>query len=63
MNDLRERLTELEIRFTHQSLLLDELSDEVSACHRRIDRLEQENAGLRETLRGLSDTPEESPDE
>lgn len=58
-----ERLDDLEIRFSHQGRQLDELSDEVLGCYRRIERLERENRRLQMMLRQLAPTPEESPDE
>ena len=43
MNELQERLNELEIRFTHQAMLLEELNDVVAENARRIDLLERDN--------------------
>ncbi len=63
MEDLQERLTELEIRFTHQSRLIDELNDEVTKCNRRIAALERDNRTLRDTLQSLAPELIESPDE
>ncbi len=63
MND-DERLTELEIRFTHQQLLLEDLSDQIAECHRRIAQLEAENRRLSEmVLRALAEETPLSPDE
>jgi len=58
-----DRLTELEIRSAHQSRLLEELSDEVLGCYRRIEALERENRRLGDTLRRLAPELVESPDE
>ena len=58
-----ERLTELEIRFTHQSLQLEELSSELLACYRRIEALERESRRLRDMLSTLAPELIESPDE
>ena len=63
MNELQERLNELEIRFTHQAMLLEELNDVVAESARRIDLLERDNRQVREMLRGLAPQLSESPDE
>lgn len=63
MDEVLERLTELEIRYSHQGVVIEELNQVVIDCCRRIERLEQENAGLREMLRGLAPDLDESPDE
>lgn len=63
MDELQERLTELEIRFMHQNRLIDELNDEVAECGRRIASLERENRALRESLKSLAPELQESPDE
>lgn len=56
-------MTELEIRFSHQSLLVDELNEVVADCNLRIERLIKENRQLREMIKGLQPQLEESPDE
>lgn len=63
MDEILERLTELEIRYSHQSLQLEELSGEVLAFGQRIERLELENRRLREMLGSLAPELIESPDE
>ncbi|MCD6188215.1 MAG: SlyX family protein [Desulfuromusa sp.] len=63
LEELQERVTELEIRFSHQTQLLDELNEVLTDCNRRIDRLSQENQHLRATISTLSPVLEESPDE
>lgn len=63
MDDVLERLTELEIRFSHQSLQLEEMNSELLAFGQRIERLEQENRRLREMLGGMAPELIESPDE
>ncbi len=63
LNDLQERVTELEIRFSHQTQLLDELNDELVNCNHRIDQLSKENQHLREAVSTFSPALEESPDE
>jgi len=61
--ELQERVTELEIGFSHQTQLLDELNEVLTDCNHRIDRLSKENQRLRETISTLSPVLEESPDE
>ncbi|HXV19693.1 MAG TPA: SlyX family protein [Desulfuromonadales bacterium] len=63
MKELQERLNELEIRFTHQARLIDELNSEIVACNQRLSRLERENRSFREMLQNLAPTLTESPDE
>ncbi|MCD6582112.1 MAG: SlyX family protein [Desulfuromusa sp.] len=61
--ELQDRVTELEIRFSHQSQLVDELNEVLTDCNQRIDRLSKENQRLRATLSTLAPSLEESPDE
>ena len=63
MKELQERLNELEIRFTHQARIIDELNSEIVACNQRLSRLERENRSFREMLQSLAPTLTESPDE
>ena len=63
LEELQNRMTELEIRFSHQSQLLDELNEVLTDCNQRIDRLSKENQRLRETVSTLAPSLEESPDE
>jgi uncharacterized coiled-coil protein SlyX len=63
IDELTERLTELEIRYAYQVRLLDELNEVVTESGRRLNALEQENRRLRETLSRLAPEPIESPDE
>lgn len=63
MDELQKQIDELEIRFTHQARLLDELNDVVTEGANRIARLERENRMLREMMRGLAPETPESPDE
>lgn len=64
MDATTERLQELEIRYTHQERLLDELSAVLAAACARIDRLEEDHRSLRGALRRLaSDDYTLSPDE
>lgn len=63
MEKLDQRLTDLEILYSHQSQLIEELNEVVADCSRRIDHLARENRSLRETLRSLAPEMTESPDE
>ncbi len=58
-----ERLTELELKFMDQAQMLEQLSDEIADCHRRIDDLSRENKSLQEMVRNLEPENEASPDE
>ena len=62
-DELQDRITELEIRFSHHAQLVDELNEVVIDCNRRIDRLGRENQRLREMISTMSPALEESPDE
>tara|TARA_B100001093_G_C26775813_1_gene992312 strand:+ start:244 stop:456 length:213 start_codon:yes stop_codon:yes gene_type:complete len=50
------RLVELEIRFTHQQALLDELSDLIRSQATDIVRLKEEVVRLRDSIRPDEDT-------
>ncbi len=64
MDDLQDRLVDLEVRYTHQAQLLDELNEVLTDACARVERLEQENRRLREQLRLLAvDDYTLSPDE
>ena len=63
MDELTERLVELEIRYTHQNRMIEELNEELTAANERIDRLTREVAGLRDMLGSLGPDLLESPDE
>lgn len=63
LEELQERITELEVRFSHQSQLVDELNEVVTDCNLRIDRLQKENRQLQEMIKSLSPEMLESPDE
>ncbi|HEY5673811.1 MAG TPA: SlyX family protein [Malonomonas sp.] len=62
-DELQDRITELEIRFSHQAQLVDELNLVVTDCNLRIDRLSKDNQQLREMLSTFAPALEESPDE
>lgn len=63
MTEDSERLTAMEVRYSHQARLLDELNDELTAANLRIDELAREVRSLREMLGSLAPQMEESPDE
>ena len=63
MQDLSDRIVELEIRFTHQAQLVDELNQELAHANRRITLLEKENRAFREMFKSMSPEMIESPDE
>jgi SlyX protein len=63
MEELRERVSELEILFSHQALQLGELNEELVKSNRRIDRLETENRRLRDMLQAFAPDTPLSPDE
>ena len=63
MKDMQDRITELEIRFTHQASLIDELNEEVLGCYRRLASLESDNGRMSEMLKSLAPSLTESPDE
>ena len=62
-DELQDRITELEIRFSHQTQLVEELNEVVTDCNLRIDRLSRQNQQLQEMISSLSPALEESPDE
>ena len=63
METLEKRLTELEILYSHQVQLIEELNDVVADCNLRIDQLTKENRSMREMLSSLAPEMTESPDE
>ena len=63
MSHNEERLNELEIRYMSQEQTIEELSDEVALCHKRLNELERQNRSLREMMQNLAPDTEESPDE
>jgi SlyX protein len=63
MDELHRRIDELEIRYTHQEQILDELNGVVAECNQRIARLERDVNSYREMLQSLAPGLPESPDE
>ncbi|NIQ11702.1 MAG: SlyX family protein [Gammaproteobacteria bacterium] len=63
MDELRERIIELEIRYAHQNNLIEELNTELTRANMRIDQLERETKMMREMLGNLQPEMTQSPDE
>lgn len=63
MEEFKQRLTDLEIRFTFQEELIEDLNQVVTDCNLQIQRLNRENSSLREMVRSLAPELPESPDE
>jgi SlyX protein len=63
MDELRERVVELEIRYTHQMSLVEELNSELTSANARIDRLERGVKAMHEMLGTLGPELTQSPDE
>ena len=53
----------MEIRYTHQHQLIEELNSELTVSNNRIDRLEREVVALREMLGSMGPELTQSPDE
>ena len=63
MDELTARIMEMEIRYTHQHQLIEELNSELTVSNNRIDRLEREVIALREMLGSMGPELTQSPDE
>ncbi|TNF50485.1 MAG: SlyX family protein [Deltaproteobacteria bacterium] len=63
MEELRERIVELEIRYAHQNIMVEELNTELTSAHARIDHLERKIRAMHEMLGSLGPELTESPDE
>lgn len=63
MENLVQRLTDLEIRFTYQEEIIEDLNQVVTGCNLEIQRLSRENGRMKEMLRSLAPEMSESPDE
>ena len=63
MDELTARIIELEIRYTQQNQLIEELNSELTVSNNRIDRLERELGALREVLGSMGPELTLSPDE
>jgi SlyX protein len=60
-DQLRDRMMLLEENLAHQSLTIDELSGQIAAQWKIIDRMQVELDRLNEQFRALEDTTHEAP--
>ncbi len=63
MSDAQERLNELEVRYAHQEMVIEELHGVLVEFGRRLERLEGESRRYYEMLARLAPSLPESPDE
>ena len=63
MEEIKQRLIDLEMRFSFQEEVIEELNKVVTDCNLQIQRLGRENTNLREMMRSLAPDLPESPDE
>ena len=63
MDDVTDRLVELEIRYAHLQDLVEELNVELTSANMRVDRLEREVKVLRDVVSSLGPEMIQSPDE
>ena len=63
MEELRESIIELEIRYAHQESTVEELNVELTLANARIDNLERKIKAMHEMLGSLGPELTESPDE
>jgi SlyX protein len=63
MDELKERVIELEIRYTHQHSMVEELNAELTSANARIDRLERQVRAMHDMLGSLGPELTQSPDE
>jgi len=63
MNNIEQRLTELEVRSTFQEETISQLDQVVTQCHLQIQQLVKENRQMHQMLRSLAPETAESPDE
>lgn len=63
MDELKDRIIELEIRYAHQHNLVEELNVELTTANARIDHLERKVRAMHEMLGSLGPELTESPDE
>ncbi len=63
MEELRERIIELEIRYAHQNSTVEELNTELTTANARIDHLERKVRAMQEMIGSLGPELTESPDE
>lgn len=63
MDEMTSRIIELEIRYTHQNNMVEELNSELTSANMRIDQLEREVKALRDMVGSLGPELIQSPDE
>ena len=63
MEELKERIVELEIRYTHQNHIVEELNTELTLANARIDQLERQVRAMHDMLGSLGPELTQSPDE
>jgi uncharacterized coiled-coil protein SlyX len=63
MDEIKNRIIELEINCTHQTNLIEELNLELTSANARIDRLERKVKALSEMVGSLGPELTQSPDE
>ena len=63
MDDVTDRLVELEVRYAHMQDLVEELNVELTSANMRVDRLEREVRVLRDVVSSLGPEMIQSPDE
>jgi SlyX protein len=63
VDELTERIVELEIRYTHQVSLVEDLNAELTSANARIDHLERKVNVLSEMIGSLGTDFTQSPDE
>ena len=63
MDELTGRIIELEIRYTHQTSLVEELNMELTSASARIAQLERQVRALHDMLGSLEPEFTQSPDE
>lgn len=63
MDELIKRVVELEIRYTHQLSLVEELNVELTSANARIDQLQRQVRVMHDMLGSLGPELTQSPDE
>ena len=63
MEEIKSRIIDLEINYTHQINLIEELNMELTSANTRIDQLERKVKALNEMVGSLGPELTESPDE
>lgn len=63
MEEIIQRLTDLEVHSSYQDQLIEELNQIVTECNLQVQRLIRENSSLKEMVNSLAPDLPESPDE